>query len=146
MTDETVFEYEINLIKKEEYKYEVDFGKETISKLHMDEMKHVPGGEETGPNASMLLAAAVGNCLSASLTFCLSKKKVELKELRTKVIFKRKRNEDGFWRISNIIVKLDPVVENKDDANFLRCLEIFKQYCIVAGSVESGIPIQVELT
>ena len=103
VSEESNFEYEINLVKKDKYKFEVDFGEE-IPKLLMDEPTEVPGGENKGPRASFLLAAAVGNCLSASFTFCLSKKKVDLNGLKTKVHFKRERNDQGFWRISNINV------------------------------------------
>ncbi len=133
------------MVKKDNYKFEVDFGSDSIKNLVMDEEEAVPGGEGVGPTASMLLATAVGNCLSASLTFCLTKKKVELKELNTTIKFKRERNEEGFWRISQIEVDLEPVVENNKDQNFIRCLEIFKNYCIVSGSVKEGIPIKVNL-
>ena len=73
MTEEKEFTYEVNMEKLENYKFLVDFGKESIPSLLMDETKDIPGGEETGPTASMLMGAAVGNCLSASLFFCLSK-------------------------------------------------------------------------
>ena len=145
MPENQVFEYTINMKRKENLKFEVDFGSESIPNILLDESPDVPGGEGKGPTASMLLAAAVGNCLSASLTFCLSKKNVELQELNTKIKFKRKRNEDGFWRISEIEVDLIPIVENKDESKFLRCLEYFKQYCVVTKSVEKGIPVQVNI-
>lgn len=138
------FEYEINLIKKDNYKFEVDFGKD-LPKLLMDESTDVPGGEGKGPKASFLLAAAVGNCLSASLTFCLSKKKVELSGLKTKVRITRERNEQGFWRIPKLSVELFPEVENDNDKDFLRCVEIFKNYCIVSMSIEEGITIDVNV-
>ncbi|NPD88118.1 MAG: OsmC family protein [Asgard group archaeon] len=142
MSETSNFEYEIKLVKKDNYKFEVDFG-DAIPKLLMDESTDVPGGEGKGPTASFLLATAVGNCLSASFTFCLSKKKVALVSLKTKVRFKRERNEQGFWRISKIDVDLFPEVENENDKNFERCVEIFKNYCIVSMSVEQGIDIEV---
>ncbi len=145
MTVNQFFEYEINIAQINNYKFEVDFGKESMENLLMDESEEVPGGEGVGPSASMLLASAVGYCLSASLTFCLSKKQVTLDDLKTKVSFKRQRNEDGFWRITEINVNLQPTVEEKENVNFLRCIEIFKNFCIVSGSVESGIPINVEV-
>jgi uncharacterized OsmC-like protein len=138
------FEYEINLIKKDNYKFEVDFGKD-IAKLLMDESVEVPGGEGKGPTASFLLAAAIGNCLSASFTFCLLKKKVELKGLTTKVRYRRERNEQGFWRILKITVDLFPDVKDANDTAFLRCAEIFKNYCIVSMSVQQGIDIEVKV-
>jgi len=144
MSDETL-EYEISLKKLEKFKFIVDFGKETIPDLLTDESKEVPGGEEKGPTASMLLAAAVGNCLSASLTFCLMKKKVPMYDLKTKVKFKRARNEKGFWRIKEITVELMPEVDDPENKNFKRCVEIFFNYCIVSGSVKNGIPININV-
>jgi len=143
MSKEESFEYEISMIKKDNYKFEVDFGKSTIPSLLMDESEEVPGGEGLGPSASMLLAAAVGNCLSASLTFCITKMKLEVINLKTKIKFTRKRNEEGFWRISRIDVNLEPEVASKEVSQYLKCVEIFKKYCIVGGSVEVGIPIKV---
>jgi len=145
MTDNSFFEYEVNVARINNYKFEVDFGKDSIANLLMDESEEVPGGEDAGPSASMLLASAVGYCLSASLTFCLSKKQVSLDDLKTQVRFKRQRNEEGFWRITEINVVLNPKVEDKENTNFLRCLEIFRKFCIVSGSVESGIPINVDV-
>ena len=145
MTDNQFFEYEINIERINNYKFEVDFGKESIANLLMDESQEVPGGEETGPSASMLLASAVGYCLSASLTFCLSKKQISLGELKTKVRFKRQRNEEGYWRIIEINVELTPSVGDKENVNFLRCIEIFRKFCIITGSVETGITINVNV-
>lgn len=145
MIENQFFEYEVNISRISDYKFEVDFGEDSISNLVMDESEEVPGGEGAGPSASMLLASAVGCCLSASLTFCLSKKQVSLDDLETKVRFKRQRNEEGFWRIIEINVVLNPSAEDKENTNFLRCIEIFRKFCIVSGSVESGIPINVDV-
>jgi hypothetical protein len=57
----------------------------------MDEPE--PLGEGTGPNAARVLAAAIGNCLSASLLFCLDKARVEVSVVRTKVTGSIVRNE-----------------------------------------------------
>ncbi|MFW9852651.1 MAG: OsmC family protein [Candidatus Thorarchaeota archaeon] len=143
MSENQVFTYEINLKRKEKYKFEVDFGRDTIPILNLDEPKEVPGGEETGPSASMLLGAAIGHCLSASLIFCLEKKRVPLTDIKSKVIVKRQRNEKGFWRVSEIDVELFPKITDDENTDYDRCLEIFRNYCIVSGSVESGIPLNV---
>ncbi len=145
MSENQTFTYEINLKRKEKYKFEVDFGKDTIPSLNLDEPKEVPGGEETGPNASMLLGAAVGNCLSASLIFCLEKKRIPLIDIKSKVTLKRQRNEKGFWRISEINVEIFPKFLDDEKTDHDRCIEIFKNYCIVSRSVETGIPINVDV-
>lgn len=145
MSEKQIYEYEINMKRLEKYKFEVDFSKETIPDLLMDELMEVPGGEETGPTASMLIGAAVGNCLSASLIFCLEKKRIAIKGIKTKVILKRQRNEEGFWRISGINVELQPEVPEKKGNDYERCIEIFRNYCIASSSIESGIPIKVNI-
>ncbi len=145
MTEEKEFTYEVNMKKLENYKFIVDFGKKSIPSLLMDETKDIPGGEETGPTASMLMGAAVGNCLSASLVFCLSKKRVNLKNLKTMITLKRKRNDKGYWSISEIVVDLQPEIAEEDRARFDQCVEIFRNYCIVSNSIETGIPLTVNI-
>ncbi len=145
MTESPDFEYTIKMRRIDNYKFEVDFGSELIPNILTDELDSLPGGEGQGPTASMLLAAAVGNCLSASLTFCASKKKVNLLDLNTTVKFKRERNDKGFWRISKIEVKLEPIVEDKEESKFQKCVEMFEDYCIVTQSVQTGIPIDIDL-
>lgn len=145
MTEEKEFTYEINMEKLEDYKFSVNFGKESIPSLLMDETEDIPGGEETGPTASMLIGAAAGNCLSASLFFCLSKKRVNLKNLKTKITLKRKRNDKGYWSISGIVVDLQPEIAEEDRDRFDQCVEIFRNYCIVSNSIETGIPLTVNI-
>jgi uncharacterized OsmC-like protein len=145
MNKDDIFEYEINMFRKNNYKFEVDFGKDTISPLLMDEPEEIPGGESAGPMASMLVAAAVGNCLSASLIFCLTKMKTEITDIKTRVKVTRKRNEEGFWRISQLTINIEPKVENKESLEYLKCMDIFKKYCIVGNSVEEGIPLKVTI-
>ena len=145
MSENHDFEYSIKMKRIDNYKFEVDFGSDLIPNILTDEPDSLPGGEGKGPTASMLLAAAVGNCLSASLTFCAAKKKVELINLNTTVKFTRERNKKGFWRISKINVNLEPIVEDKEDSKFQRCIEMFEDYCIVTQSVKTGIPTEINL-
>ena len=143
MTDSQRFEYELNMVKLDDYKFIVDFNEDSIKDLLMDESEDIPGGEGKGPTASMLLAAAIGNCLSASLYFCLTKKKNTVNELKTKVIVFRERNKEGFWRISEAKVIITPDIENAEDSSVQRCIEIFRKYCVVSSSIEEGIKIDV---
>jgi uncharacterized OsmC-like protein len=102
-----------------------------------------PLGADAGPGPSQLLAAAVANCLCASLLFCARKARVETGRIRADVTASYVRNESGRLRIGNMRVQLDP--DFPDPATAGRCLEIFEEFCIVSQSVRQGIPIEVEI-
>ena len=104
-----------------------------------------PLGEGSGPNAARLIAAAVGNCLAASLAFCLKRSRIPLKQLRATVEGTLVRNERGRQRIGEIRVKLAPDVAPEDRDRMERCLELYEDFCIVTESVRNGIPISVEV-
>lgn len=125
------------------YRFRVRFDDEAKTELTMDEPR--PVGEGAGPNASRVLAAAVGNCLSASLLFCLRKARVDVAAIRSTATATVARNEEGYWRIEKLDILLEPDVKTDDKSNMRRCLEIFENYCVVTGSVRKGIEVNVEV-
>jgi len=125
------------------FEFKVKFDLENISDLLMDEP--APVGQGLGPNASRVLSAAVGNCLSASLLFCLTKARVNVKGLKTTVATTLARNEEGYWRVKGIRVKIFPSVKEEFSAQMKRCIELFERYCIVTQSVRKGINVTVEI-
>ena len=139
-------DFEIDLkLKEPPFQFEVDFNLPEVDELVVDEPPDI-GGEGRGPNASRLLASAIGFCLSASLTFCLRKSRVDLKNIKTKVRGIVRRNEDGYWRIKGIQVDISPIFETGTPQNKIdRCKEIFERYCIVTESVRKGIPVEVNI-
>jgi uncharacterized OsmC-like protein len=104
-----------------------------------------PLGEARGPNAADLLGAAVGNCLSASLAFCLRKARVELVDLTAHVTVQIERNEQGRHRITGIDVDLVPKLGSMDGARAERCEALFEDFCTVTASIRKGIPVRVTL-
>src|SRR5687768_12075856 len=104
-----------------------------------------PLGEGSGPNAAAVLAAAIGNCLAASLAFCLRKARVEPVDLTAAVIARVARNEQGRFRISGIDVDLTPEVAESDGPRLERCERLFEDFCIVTESVRRGIPVNVKV-
>jgi uncharacterized OsmC-like protein len=132
----------VKLERIEGYSFKVDFG-ENIEALMMDEIE--PVGGKKGPNATMLLAAAMGNCLSTSLLFCLQKTRTPVKGMRTRVQAKTTRNEKGRLRIVGIQVEITPKVDHEYSNQFNRCLPLFEEYCTVSKSVEQGIPFELKV-
>ena len=88
--------FSITLERVQDYEFLVKFDKAQFQELMLDEPP--PLGRDSAPNASRMLAAAVGNCLSASLAFCAQKSRVQLHALNTRVDVKLARNEKGRLR------------------------------------------------
>ena len=103
------------------------------------------GGSGKGPNAARAIVAAVGNCLSASLVFCLQKSRVDLGDVKIRCYGQLTRNEHGRLRLTYI--KIEPVVQLPDEdlKKMERCLGMFEDFCIVTSSLRDGIPVDVQV-
>jgi len=56
------------------------------------------------------------------------------------------RNEEGYWRVRHVDVSMKMRLrEPTDGEKVKRRLEIFEKYCVVAGPVRSGIPVNVSV-
>ncbi|MBI4420158.1 MAG: OsmC family protein [Gemmatimonadetes bacterium] len=139
--EETGFAIELTL--QDGYAFAVDFAQQGVPDLTLDEPP--PLGAGRGPNAARLLAAAVGNCLGASLLFCLRKARIEVSQLRTTVEGTLTRNKLGRMRIGELQVRLAPEVASADRDRMGRCLELFEDFCVVTESVRLGVPVAVEV-
>lgn len=111
--------------------------------LRLDEP--APLGQGQGPNAADVLGAAVGNCLAASLAFCLRRARIDVEGMTATVATHVTRNEKGRFRITGIDVVLDPRLGGAG-ARLDRCGDLFEDFCIVTASVKQGIPVKVSLT
>jgi uncharacterized OsmC-like protein len=125
------------------YKFEVEFAPEAAGRLTTDEGAPLGGGE--GPTPNDLVAAAVGNCLAASLVMCLQKSRATIQDLAADVELKVGRNEKGRLRIQGIDVRLRPTLGPDDGPKMDRCRGMFEQFCTVTESVRQGIPVEVTL-
>lgn len=130
----------VSLESLDGFRFRVDF-EPSGAELVMDEPE--PLGEGSGPAASEVLSAAIGNCLSASLLFCLRKRDIEPRGLRTVVQTRVDRNEDGRLRVETSDVTLSLELEPDDRGRAARCLELFEDYCVVTGAVRSGLEVNV---
>lgn len=135
--------FSLELTLREGYEFDVDFEMPGVEDVLVDEP--APLGRSNGPNAARLLGAAIGNCLAASLLFCLRKSRVEVAGMKVEVDGTLVRNERGRLRIGTIAVRLAPTVADDDRARVSRCLELFEDFCIVTGSVREGVDVDVEV-
>lgn len=138
-----VHEFTISMRQVEDFQFEVRFDKEQHAPLRMDEPE--PLGHDAGPNAARVLAAAIGNCLTASLLFCTRKARVELGPMETRVHVRIGRNERGRLRVAGVEVEIDPHFPPGEAEKAARCLELFEDFCVVTESVRKGIPVAVRV-
>jgi organic hydroperoxide reductase OsmC/OhrA len=136
-------EVTVSMDLQEGYQFLVDFHQDGVPALLMDEPQ--PLGTGMGPNAARVLAAAVGNCLSASAMFCLRRARVEVRRMRTSVTAPLIRNDRGRLRIGALRVRIQPEVAPADAARVSRCLELFEDYCVVTQSVRAGLQVSIEV-
>lgn len=139
MGAQSSFTLELEQIR--DYEFRVRFDWPDVPDLTLDEPP--PLGARAGPNASRLLAAAVGNCLSASLLFCLEKSHTPPRSVRSRVTATLVRNEAQRLRIGGLEVVIDLEGTETAGARLARCGALFEEFCVVTASVRQGIPVDV---
>lgn len=128
----------------EGYEFRIRFDWPDTKELLVDEP--APLGHARGPNAARLIAAAVGNCLSASLVFCMRTKfKQNPGPVRASVTGRLERNERGHFRIGGLDATLQLADTAASIGHFDRCLEQFEEFCIATESLRHGIPVSVRV-
>lgn len=135
--------FTIELQQQEGFQINVHFDWKRAADVLMDEPP--PLGEQAGPNASRMLAAAAGNCLSASLLYCLFKEEPPDGCLRTEVTCIMVRNEKKRLRIGGMEVRLIVTEAVSGNPRFARCKDLFEDFCVVSASIRQGIPIKVSV-
>jgi len=136
--------FTIHLEQEEGFDFRVKFDWPDNPDLLLDEPE--PLGHRHGPNAARLVAAAVGNCLSASLLFCLKTKfKQNPGPLRARVTGQLARNERGRIRIGGLAVRIELAESAEALQHLARCMEQFEDFCVVTESIRHGVPVDVEV-
>ena len=130
----------VTISRQGRYRFLVDFGPD-IAKTVSDEP--APLGEGAGPSPSQLLAAAVANCLSASLVFAHGKFKEDPGGLTTTAVCQIGRNEKNRLRVTGIKVGITLGVAPETLGHLDRALAQFEDFCTVSQSVRTGIPFVV---
>lgn len=130
----------VGLTQTRNYRFDIRFG-DALPVLQSDESP--PVGEGDGPTPVQLLAAAVGNCLSASLLFALKKYKQAPEPLTCQVQAEVGRNAEGRLRVLGLQVDLHLGVAAPALAHLDRALASFESFCTVTQSLRTAIPVQV---
>ncbi|MBM3814211.1 MAG: OsmC family protein [Acidimicrobiia bacterium] len=140
---EVVSHYSISMDQISDFEFRVRFDKPDHPELKMDEPP--PLGKDSGPNAGRLLAAAIGNCLSASFLFAARKSGAAPTGMRADVKVEVIRNENRRFRIGRIEVQLDPGIKPEDLEKAKAAAQMFEDFCTITASVRQGIPVDVKL-
>jgi organic hydroperoxide reductase OsmC/OhrA len=126
-----------------DYEFSVRFEDTDLSELGVDESP--PIGKGHGPDPSRLLAAAVGNCLAASLLFALRKHRNTPGPIVVDARLSIVRNAEGRLRVGGISVELRLAEAAATHARVESLLAQFENFCIVTESVRAGIPVDVRV-
>jgi uncharacterized OsmC-like protein len=141
-TPAPVSAFDITMEQKEAFLFEVAFDHPDHDPVFLDEP--APLGKNAAPNAARMLAAAIGNCLSASLVFCVQKNGGSLQGVKTRVHVEIVRNEHKRLRIGRVAVQI--VTPRGVDAGVLqKCLPTFEDFCTVTASLRQGIAVDVDV-
>lgn len=140
---EVVNEFTITVRQLEDYQFLVQFDKPEMADLRTDETP--PLGKGMGPSPARMLAAAIGNCLAASLLFASRKAGVPVGPIETSVKMQTVRNEKKRLRIGQVEVTLDPKLDPQHIEQARGPRDLFEEFCTVTQSVRQGIPVAVKV-
>ena len=135
--------FTLTLTQESDYVFRIEFDDTAIPALHTDES--APLGNDSGPNPSRMLVAAVANCLSASLLFSLRKYKNTPGTIVTRARATLDRNEQKRLRVTHIDVVIELPDAAADYAQIERLLQQFENFCVVTESVRHGVAVDVSV-
>ncbi|KRA35519.1 peroxiredoxin [Rhodanobacter sp. Root627] len=135
--------FTLTLTQESDYVFRIEFDDTAIPALHTDES--APLGNDSGPNPSRMLVAAVANCLSASLLFSLRKYKNTPGTIVTRARATLDRNEQKRLRVTHIDVVIQLPDAAADYAQIERLLQQFENFCVVTESVRHGVAVDVSV-
>ncbi|MDX2013563.1 MAG: OsmC family protein [Myxococcaceae bacterium] len=140
----TTSTFDLTATRDEGYRFLIRFEGTELAPLVTDEP--APLGKNEGPNPSRLLAAALVNCLAASLLFALGKKGVSVKGLSATAHVEVGRNDKNRLRIERVQVLVTPTVGADASAAAIdEAIDVFEDFCVVTQSVRAGLPVDVRV-
>jgi len=138
----TVHDPAVRLTQQQDYRFHNAFGTGQ-GELHSD--LQPPLGQGAGPDPEQLLAAAVANCLSASLLFALRKFKQQPEPISSEVSVQVGRNAENRSRVLGMEARITLGKPGGELEHIERVLATFEDFCTVTASVRAGIPVTVKV-
>lgn len=104
-------------------------------------------GNDRGPSPVEYILIGIGSCLGASFIHCCKINNFEIKKLNIVVDGKMThRKPYNHLELAYVNVELNIIhFEEKTNEKFEKCLEIFREYCVVSNSLIRGLPINVNI-
>ena len=133
--------FKLRLTQQQNFQFLVEFLDTEIPPITTDEPP--PLGENAGPIPSRMLAAAVANCLAASLMFALKKFKNEPDPVTVEVDVEMVRNEAKRLRVGAVNVAIQLGKSGAQFEHLDRVLAQFEDFCVVTQSVRDGFDVNV---
>ncbi len=140
---EPLSEFSISIDQVQDYEFLVKLDKPEGGGIRTDESP--PLGKDAGPNPSRMLAAAIGNCLAASLMFACGKSGLKLTGVHADVNVQIKRNEKRRLRVHKVLVTIDPGLSAEEAAKAKGARDVFEDFCTVTQSIRDGIAVEVKV-
>ncbi len=135
--------FSVTVQQESDYVFRIQFDETAIPDLLTDEPEPLGGG--SGPNPSRLLAAAVANCMSASLLFALRKYKNQPGPITTRATATMGRSEAGRMRVERINAEIQLADRADQHQHLDRILEQFEAFCVVTESVRQGVDVAISV-
>ena len=135
--------FRLRLTQQKNYQFLVEFLDSEVPALTTDESP--PLGDNAGPNPSHLLAAAVSNCLAASLLFALRKFKNEVTLMTVEAAVRMARDQKNRLRVGSVEVTLQLGETGATLHHLDRILAQFEEFCVVTQSVRAGFSVNVSV-
>lgn len=132
----------VTLEQESGYRFALQFGG-AIPVVHSDH--EPPLGKGEGPSPLQMLAAAVANCLSASLYFALRKFHESPEPLTASAWARVGRNEGNRLRVQRIDVRIALGAPAAAFTHLERALAQFEDFCTVTASVRAAVEVAVEV-
>jgi uncharacterized OsmC-like protein len=135
--------FDLEIHQEDGFRFRVEFPGSSYPAVFMDEP--APLGKDSAPNPARILAAAIGNCLAASLLFCLQRRGVKAEGVHANVHMELVRNERKRLRVGRVSVTISKGTSEIPEDKLRACLDSFEDFCVVTQSVRAGIDVQVSV-